>query len=432
MATIGEEIKKYREKKGLSQADLVAKAGIDASILSRLESGGIKTTSEDKIRKVAKALGIPAKKLLRHVTKEPQIETENTFLQIGFGHCIWAAPIIALTMQGRIPNLRVTSYGYMQSDIEAPSFKPYWYDTDELKRDRKIKAGPSYVNCSDLEELPKIENWESEDKGPYLKTFTADDLVNLLLTDEADCIIVPGELFKLYSSLLVRCAYIMNTGRSGCSLMAIGNGLNKEADDFDILFKNVQAVTNGPQITTFFARGTIAERHLEFYLDGYRKDLREFYVDLGDWESFWSQLKEILTKEGGLFFIGWEPQMSWIRKAVHEFNPEFTCVDVELPEVISRDKLPNKREQYLTFEIMFKKTSRILENLETNTALKNFFALLNASIAEISSVTNKNSPIVRLLAKYLDMNSEVCFNALSSLNFALRFYPDWIEYLQKD
>jgi len=432
MATIGDEIKKYRIKKGLSQAELVDKSGIDSSILSRLESGGIKTTSEDKITKVAKALGIPAKRLLRHVTNELQAETENTFLRIGFGHCIWAAPIIALTMQGRIPNLRVTSYGYTQSDTEAPSFKPFWYDIDEFKRDRKIKAGPNYVNCSDVEELPKIENWASEDKGPYLKTFTADDLVNLLLTDEVDCIIVPGELFKLYSSLLVRCAYLMNTGRSGCSLMAVGNGLNKKFDDFDTLFKNLQAVINGPQITTLFSRGTIAERQLDFYLGHYRKDLRQFYVDLGDWESFWSQLKEVLHKEGGAFFIGWEPQISWIRKAVHEFNKEFNCVDVELPNVISRDQLPNKREQYLTFEIMFKKNSRVFENLETNKTINNFLALLNASIAEISNISNKQSPTVRSIAKYLDMTSEVCFSALSSLNFALRYYPDWIEYLQRD
>jgi transcriptional regulator with XRE-family HTH domain len=428
--SIGEEIRELREEKDWSQSDLASKAGVDASILSRLESGFVKNPSRETIKKLAKALGVTSSRLLRQI-KETRDDTESALLRIGFGHCIWAAPIIALVMETRIAGLKVTSYGHKKSGNDEAIYEPFWYDATELKRGKAIKAGPSYVKGSDIDRLPNVEDWSTESD---LKAFTADDLVHLLLADEVDCIMVPGEHFKPYSSLLIRSAYIMNTARSGCSLLAIGNDLNKEKkyENFETLLKNVQTGINGPQVTTFFARGTIAERQLGFYLSQYAKDLRQFYLDLGDWEKSWFQLKATLETEGGLFFIGWEPQLSWIQKKVKEFNKKLAVIEDKLPDLIPSDQLLDKRDQYLTFEIMFKRTSKWLENVETNNNLKNFFALINASISEISTITNEQSPVVRLIAKYLDMESAACFKSLTSLNFSLRFYPDWIEYLQRD
>jgi transcriptional regulator with XRE-family HTH domain len=428
MASIGEVIKELRKEKGWSQTKLVSKSGVEASTLSRLENGQIKTPSEETLKNLAKALGEPIWKLTQS-SQELAKDTEGASLRIGFGHCIWAAPIIALVMEGRIAGLKVTSYGYDQSGDDSTAFAPYWYDFDNSKRNKTIKAGPSFAKCSDIDSLPNIANWNIGGGGSKLKAFTAEDLINMLQADEVDCILVPGELFTPYNQMLVRCAYIMNTARSGCSLLAIGSDLNKNFKDFSSLFKNVQSVIDGPQITTFFAKGTIAEKHLNFYLNAYLKEIRQQYVDLGNWESFWSQLKGSLETEGGLFFIGWEPQLSWLKKAVKELNKGFSMIDIELPDYIPRNMVQDRREQYLTFDVLFKKN--YIENMGVNNVLRNFLALLNASIWTVSNVSNKQSPIVQLIAKYLDMKTDDCYQALSSLNFALRFYPDWVEYLQR-
>jgi transcriptional regulator with XRE-family HTH domain len=427
MASLGEEIKKLRDARDWSQTQLASKSGIDASTLSRLESGQIKNTSKDNIKKLEKALEVPTATLTR-LSQETSKDTESALLRIGFGHCIWAAPIIAMVMEGRMAGLRITSYGYKQEGDDETAFLPFWYDSDNLKRSKRIKAGPSYVKCTDVDKLPNIDNWDS--KETKLRTFAADDLIDLLQAEELDCIMVPGELFVPYRSLLIRCAHVMNTVRSGCSLIAVGNDLNKNFKDFSALFKNVQSVVNGPQIMTFFVKGTIAEKHLNFYLGTYLKELRQNYIELGNWEVFWPQLKETLETEGGFFFIGWEPHLTWIKKAVKELNKGFSSIEVELPDYIPRNVVSDKREQYLTFDIMFKKTSKFIEDFSLNKTLRNFFALLETSILTISNAPNKQSPIVRLIAKYLDMKSDDCYQALSSLNFALRFFPEWIEYMQ--
>ncbi len=430
MPTIGEEIKKLREARGLSQAELVARAGIDASMLSRLENGKIKTPSEETIRKLASALDYSATKLLSYLNIEKN-GTSRTVLRVGFGHCIWAAPVITLVMQSRISGMMVTSYGFTRKQDEIIEHEPYWYDAELLRSSRIVKAGPSFVQCSEIKTIPKVVNWEFNDKNYTIKSYTADDLIDLLLADDLDCIIVPGELYSPYQSLLIRCAYIMNSARSGCSLLAIGREVGERYDSFQDLLQHMQNITNGPQVKTLFARGTIAQRQLDFYLSAYLSDLQQYYVDLGDWNGFWQQSRDILETEGGLFFIGWEPQLSWLRKAIRDWNKEYKFYEVELPEFIPRDELPDKREQYLTFDIMFRKSSKIFENYELSNIIQNFFAILNAAISEISHIRNSQAPAVRLIAKYLDMPSEQCYNTLSKLNFALRFYPEWVDYLHK-
>jgi len=428
MASIGEEIKKLRDDKKWSKTKLASESGVEPSTLTRLENGQIKTPSEETLKNLAKALDVPIWKLTQP-SQELSKAAEGASLRIGFGHCLWAAPIIALIMEKHIAGLKVTSYGYGQSDDEATAFEPYWYDYDNLKRSKFIKVGPSFVKCSDIDSLANSENWNLGGGGNKFKTFTAHDLITMLQADEVDCILVPGELFDQYSQLLVRCAYIMNSARSGCSLLAIGNDLNKNFKDFNSLFKNVQSIVDGPQITAFFAQNTIAERHLNFYLGSYLKDIRQQHIDLGDWESFWTQLKETLETEGGLFFIGWEPQLSWIKKALKELNKGFSTRDLELPDYFSRDILTDRREQYLTFDLLFRKS--FIDKVGVNKVVKNFLSLLSGATWTISNASNKQAPVVRSIAKYLDIKSDDCYQALSSLNFALRYYPDWIEYMQR-
>lgn len=54
----GYKIKKYREKKNLSQTELAKISGVSRSIIVGLETGTYTTTTTDTLLKIAKALEV--------------------------------------------------------------------------------------------------------------------------------------------------------------------------------------------------------------------------------------------------------------------------------------------------------------------------------------------------------------------------------------
>ena len=64
MATIGENIKRLRNKEGLSQDDLARKAGLKYSTLAKIEGDFVKKPGVQMMAKIAKALGVNAKDLI--------------------------------------------------------------------------------------------------------------------------------------------------------------------------------------------------------------------------------------------------------------------------------------------------------------------------------------------------------------------------------
>ena len=65
MATIGENIKKYRNKLGFTQDDLVRKSGVKHTTLTKIESNVVVKPSVQTVAKIAKALGVPMKNLVK-------------------------------------------------------------------------------------------------------------------------------------------------------------------------------------------------------------------------------------------------------------------------------------------------------------------------------------------------------------------------------
>ena len=63
--TISENIKKLRNKLGLTQDDLAKKADIKYTTLTKVESGVVNKPSVQTMAKIAKALGVPIKDLLK-------------------------------------------------------------------------------------------------------------------------------------------------------------------------------------------------------------------------------------------------------------------------------------------------------------------------------------------------------------------------------
>ncbi len=62
---IGENIKKYRGKLGLSQEDFAKKSGVKYTTLTKIESNVIKKPSVLIMAKLAKALGVAIEDLIK-------------------------------------------------------------------------------------------------------------------------------------------------------------------------------------------------------------------------------------------------------------------------------------------------------------------------------------------------------------------------------
>ncbi len=62
---IGENVKKYRIKHGLSQEDFAKKSGVKYTTLTKIESNVIKKPSVFIMAKFAKALGISIESLIK-------------------------------------------------------------------------------------------------------------------------------------------------------------------------------------------------------------------------------------------------------------------------------------------------------------------------------------------------------------------------------
>ena len=65
MATIGENIKKYHNKLGLTQDDLVRKSGVKHTTLTKIEGDFVQKPSVQVIAKIAKALGVSIEELIK-------------------------------------------------------------------------------------------------------------------------------------------------------------------------------------------------------------------------------------------------------------------------------------------------------------------------------------------------------------------------------
>jgi transcriptional regulator with XRE-family HTH domain len=63
LRAIGKRVREARERRGFSQEELAAEAGVDRSYMSGLERG-VRNISVLKLAAVARALGVPARELL--------------------------------------------------------------------------------------------------------------------------------------------------------------------------------------------------------------------------------------------------------------------------------------------------------------------------------------------------------------------------------
>ena len=68
MATLGENLKKLRKAKKMTQKELAQKSGVKQSVISDLETGNAKSTGS--ILELANALGVTAEELKKGITPD--------------------------------------------------------------------------------------------------------------------------------------------------------------------------------------------------------------------------------------------------------------------------------------------------------------------------------------------------------------------------
>jgi transcriptional regulator with XRE-family HTH domain len=65
-------LRSYREKAGLSQAELAKAVGVRQATISDLETGKSRRVELDLLERLAEALGVKAPALLEHVEDKPK------------------------------------------------------------------------------------------------------------------------------------------------------------------------------------------------------------------------------------------------------------------------------------------------------------------------------------------------------------------------
>ena len=416
MSNLSEKIRALRQAKGWSQIQAARNCGINASIWSRIESGTIPTTAT--LKKIADGLAVSLNELLSSIDAPPE-------LRIGFAHCIWAAPIIPLVMEGpTLPGIKLTSYGDLQS-VGSYAYNPHWYDNIEKPA---YHTGPSLVPAPSGSELPPgYRQWELQEKK---STYSAPDLDWLLTNKRIDCVIAARHVFSELDPRVMRCARIMDCVGSGSQILiwktngafsAISDLHDPLQQDTVMLSQLADRLRNGPPLPTFCVPGTSSERAFHYFREA--SDLfRRIPIQLRDWDGVIKQMDTILEDAGGFLFLAWDPFISCIRRKYSQTGPSSTLSITSRLHLSLEKPLP-----YLSFDVMFGTLNA--HAWLRGTLIQDFLAQVGKNIRALNEAINaqqKEARIVSQIASYLSMTRDDCLSALSRLDFGLLYYPEWV------
>jgi transcriptional regulator with XRE-family HTH domain len=412
MTILSQEIKRLRLQKKWNQTEAAKQCGINPSIFSRMESGKIERPTAETISKLAEGFGISIQFLDSLI---PKIDDK---LKIGFSHSLWAAPIIALLMEGPpFKGIRLTSYGKYQA-ADSFEYHPHWYQAETKG---PVLVGPRFRRTKS--DLAPGFSYHSADS--FHSPYYAPDLDRLLQNQELDCVIATKQVFSDHDSMLLPCAMIMDCA-FGEEELLVWN----QKSDFAKVFSDVPELSplsrlhmakklkrQRKKLSVFYGRGTSAEKTAEA--------LVEFPIEkrplvLRDWLPALHEMQRIYNDEGAFLLIGWEPLNSWVQS-----SGKFSSVQKTLKTHSGIEgPIP-----YLTFDVMFsrKNAAKWIQSDSVTELLKQLYLhvqRLNAAVTAQKS----DATIVKQIACYLDMDAQACLDGLSRIHFGLWFYREWLEY----
>jgi transcriptional regulator with XRE-family HTH domain len=363
-------VRTLREAKGWSQKELAEKAGVDASLISRLEAGLNVNPRATTTAKLEAALSVaPGTLEIRSKAGGGQSEQPIKFLM---PHSTLSAPFFSLALGEEIEGVLFAS-----CQASDPNGELLWLPTENgIEPD---------TNPSNIQSLLSVVLKNLLDSGDG-------DLALLWSTSlEADV-----GIYKRYAQV------VFGLSTLNCLRILPKDDLKK--DDCFI----------------FYPRGydNIVKRYKTRLVSKVPK-----VTDFADFPNLLDQVKEALISDGQVAIFIWEPCISWLKEALEKDKYNF---ELETPmgmDLNKHDEVP----LYAVMDIVCRADdTRILQWLsEERKKAGGFFARLKNSIKQIELALKEKDftqEPLPMIANYLHMHEDDVRWRLRRLDFAVRFY----------
>lgn len=373
--SIGAQVRTLREKKGWSQKELAEKAGLDASLISRLEAGLYDNPRASTTVKLEDALGV-TRGYLESSSKagDDQSETPIRFL---IPHSTVAAPFFPLALGGEIEGVKFSSCRGTSLDDEL-----IW--------------------------LPTEDGVVPDTDPAKIQSFLAVVVRNLLNRGEGDVALVWSESLAAYEGIIKRYAQVVFGLSTLNCLRVLSKGESKKNKCHVFHPSGLEDI-----VTRYKAQFTSTTTTV---------------MDFSKWPNFVDQVKTALAKDKQVAIFIWEPCISWLKDALKEKGYEY---ELEMPLGMNlnmnRDE-PDEPPIYVVMDIVCKAdNTRALQWLEKERdKTGGFFAHLIASIKQLERALQQDKRFtfepIPMIAKYLHMPPDEVRWRLRRLEFAIRFY----------
>jgi hypothetical protein len=366
---------------------------------------------------------------------------DNSWLRIGVGCCVWAAPIIRTLFDNRnnLEKCCLTLYGFQANDGPKINF---WYQKENYEVPYAIPFD------GDTDGTAEIVKWEKSAIN-RARLYNASDLLDQVSRDKLDCIIVPSEVYeleKINQDLLVKVASIMHTFQGGCKLLILSReetimnsfrelNLDQCSDkrSFWRALGKECANWNMDKIKVLLNKKTVLEKYYnEHEKDGLTGICETSDISLGDWKALIKKLELSFDKEKGKIFLllAWEPQVRWIKNHLKGKYPD--PIELDFLMTFKDFSLP-----YLSFDIMLSRRSwakwRAHEGqLKPNlVALQTFFTTIESSIEDFNIEKRDIRDEAKKLSSFMWMERKECAKVLQELNFKFMVYWKWMIEIEK-
>lgn len=111
MSTLGENLKKIRKAKKMTQKDLAQKSGVKQSVISDLETGNAKSTGS--LLEIANALNVSAEELKKGVFDETEISNVSSVT-------VKMAPVLSWVQAGTMTNVEAVDMSQVEEWLPLP------------------------------------------------------------------------------------------------------------------------------------------------------------------------------------------------------------------------------------------------------------------------------------------------------------------------
>ena len=194
MTTLGENLKKIRKAKKMTQKELAQKSGVKQSVISDLETGNAKSTGS--ILELANALGVTAEELKKGVFDETSLTNVATVVPR-------MAPVLSWVQAGTMTNVQAVDMSQVEEWLPIPdgdcekcfylkvqglSNYPEFHEGDYILVDPTLPF--SDMNSGDIIVVRKFDDATFKrlviepDGTKYLQAINPEFKPNIILLDE--------------------------------------------------------------------------------------------------------------------------------------------------------------------------------------------------------------------------------------------------------